>query len=399
MTVYQLFGTQLFVLYTGLGHLGVVLASAALAALSFTARRRAWSGLDARARASARLAGAGVAGTLALTLLAGLRVQGAAFDPLAPAMAGAWLAAVASGAGLVAAAWAAASGVAAAVLGRSATGRALPAWRAVARDELQAAVAAYQALKASTERLGLAEKAAGARAQQVADGAAAAEYAKAADAIRHRLQLAEELRVAAGAAVARLACGAPVRRVLDRRPDAALARLEKPEEAPALAERADEALASVRAFMAEIETARAEVQREAKGAPGSVSHRLGLDASERAKPFEATLAELEASYGRVGHRIEALRMRLRAEADAGTAAAAAMDIAGERAASRPPDVVEVALQIAQAQQGAAGALAALGAAPSRVTEVVVRASASLARDGGDEEGLADVLRSVQRELE
>lgn len=45
------------------------------------------------------------------------------------------------------------------------------------------------------------------------------------------------------------------------------------------------------------------------------------------------------------------------------------------------------------------ALATLGAAPSRIADVVLNASASLARDTGDDEGLADVLRSVRRELE
>ena len=54
--------------------------------------------------------------------------------------------------------------------------------------------------------------------------------------------------------------------------------------------------------------------------------------------------------------------------------------------------------VAQARQVATGAMGSLAFEPSRITEVVVRASASLARDDGDEEALADVLRSVQREL-
>ena len=59
----------------------------------------------------------------------------------------------------------------------------------------------------------------------------------------------------------------------------------------------------------------------------------------------------------------------------------------------------IALEVSRAEQSAVTALAALGTRPSRIAEVVVNASASLARDSGDDEALADVLRSVRRELE
>ncbi len=189
-----------------------------------------------------------------------------------------------------------------------------------------------------------------------------------------------------------------MRRVLDRRPDQALVGLDEPSEPGKVAQRAESALAAVRSFMSEVQVARAEVTREERSEPGSVAKRLGLDASERAKPFLATLAQLEETYGRVGHRLEALLLRARAEADTGKAAQAALAVAGEKSRTPPPDVVQVSLEVGKAQQAAAGALSSLGAAPSQVTEVVVRASASLARDAGDEDALAEVLRSVQREL-
>ncbi len=133
---------------------------------------------------------------------------------------------------------------------------------------------------------------------------------------------------------------------------------------------------------------------------GVVAARVGLDAAERARPFAAAVDQLALTYGRVGHRLEALRLRLSAEADAGVVAGAAMALtSGETQPAAAQDVVAVAVEISQAEQSAVTALATLGAAPSRIADVVLNASASLARDTGDDEGLADVLRSVRRELE
>ena len=385
-------------IYSGVGHLGLVLASGATATLAWLLRQRACARLDDRGRLTARIGGAGAAGVVGLTLLLGLRVSGTAFDPAAPAMLWEWVTALLAGAGLVATSWAAGSGLTGLALGAPGPRRARLGSPAAQYDELQAAIAAYESLKAAAARLAKAEKDAAARAQLVTDGAAATDYVKAAEAIRHRRQLSEELQMTAAAAVLRLVCGAPVRRLLDHRPDAALARLnDQSEEAP-LRARVAEALAAVRTFMSEVQLARSEVQREMRAGPGSIAQRLGLDASEKAKPFDAALSQIEATYGRVGHRLEALRLRTNAEADADAAAGAAMSLAGQSQRAAPQDVVEVALEMNQAEQSAAAALTSLGAAPARITEVVVQASSALARDTSDDEALADVIRSV-RELE
>ena len=101
-----------------------------------------------------------------------------------------WLTAVGAGAGLVAATYAATCAVAGVAIARSAQGQP-PAAALVERDEVHAALVAFETLKAGTERLRRAEREATARTQSVADDVAAAEYGRAADAIRSRLQLAE----------------------------------------------------------------------------------------------------------------------------------------------------------------------------------------------------------------
>jgi hypothetical protein len=397
MTAFTFFGTQLFVIYSGVGHLGLVVASGALAALGFALRQWPWASLAPRTRANAKLAGASVAGAVGMTLVLGLRVSGTAYDPSSP-MFWEWLTALGAGAGLVAASYAFGSATTGAVLGRSGAQSAkLPA-AVGARDEIQAAVAAYESLKAAAGRLRQAEKEAASRAQLVTDGVAATDYAKAAEAIRHRLLLAEELQTTAGGAVLRLACGAPLRRLLERRPDAALARLNDSEQKTPLSSRVGEAVTAVRLFMGEIQLARDEVKREMQAAPGSIAQRVGLDASERGKPIDAALSQIEATYGRVGHRLEALRLRVGAQADADAAAGAAMALAA-KSPTPAKDVVEVALEMNQAEQSASAALTALGAQPERITEVVVQASSALARDSSDDEALAEVIRSVRVELE
>jgi len=299
-----------------------------------------------------------------------------------------------AGAGLVAATYAAAGALAAVVTGRSTPAE--PAAR-IERDEVQAALIAFGTLKAATERLRRSEQEASARAGTAADGVTAAEYGRAASAIRHRLQLAEELQATAAATVLRLACAEPLRKLLERRPDAALARLNERGATAPLAERVEGALGAVRGFMGELERARLLIQRELSGSTGSVAQRLGVDAAERAKPFEAAVSQLETTYGRVGHRLEALRLQLAAEADAGAVAGAALALTGKDQPA--PDAVAIAVELSQAEQSVVTALAVAGTAPPRIAEVVVQASSSLARDTGDDEALADVIRSVRRELE
>jgi len=391
MTSFSFFGTPLFVIYSAVGHLGLVLASGATAALAFLLRQRTGAPRQKGARVVAALG----AGAVAVTLLAGLRVEGTAFDPAAPPMFWEWLTAVGAGAGVVAAAYAAAGALTSIVMGRSTS----PPLATAERDEVQAALIAFGTLRTATERLRHSEQEASARARSAADGVVAAEYGRTAGAIRHRLQLAEELQATAAATVLRLACAEPLRRLLERRPDAALARLNAAGEMTPLAARVEAAREAVRGFMGELERARLLIQRELSGAAGSVAQQVGLDAAERARPFEAAVNQLEATYGRIGHRLEALRLQLGAEADAGAAAGAALALTGKDQPAPAPDAMAIAMELSRAEQSAATALAMAGTVPSRIAEVVVQASSSLARDTGDDEALADVIRSVRRELE
>src|SRR6185369_13002454 len=130
---------------------------------------------------------------------------------------------------------------------------ATPPAAAADRDEVQAALIAFGTVRTATERLRHSEQEASARARTVTDGVVAAEYGRTAGAIRHRLQLAEELQATAAATVLRLACADPLRRVLERRPDAALSRLNAPGETTPLAARVETAIAAVRSFMGELD--------------------------------------------------------------------------------------------------------------------------------------------------
>ena len=394
MTAFSFFGEQLFVLYTWVGHLGLALATWAMATLAFTVRQQSWARLHASARRTAMRAGVVAGGTLGALLASGLRVGGTAYAPAAPLF---WenVTAVVSCLGLVLAAYAAGSGLAGAIASKAA---AVPQLPVAAVDPIEAAVRAYERLVASTERLRGSEEEAATGARAVRDGVAASEYVSAAEAIGHRLQLAEELKASTAAAVLRLACGAPVHRLLERRPDQALKRLDEPGSKAPLGGRVDAALTAVRTFLSEVEAAQAQLAKERQGAPGSVAHRLRIDASERAKPFDLALGELVTTYGRVAHRLDALRLRVAADADASAVASAAMELAGQ-APTPPRDVVEVALEMTQAEQSAVAALTALGVEPVRISDVVVQASVALARSEGDDEAMADVLRVMRQEME
>src|SRR5262249_32968314 len=70
MTSFSFFGTPLFIIYSAVGHLGLVLATGATAALAFLLRQRAWTSSGPRQRRSARIAAALGAGAVAVTLLA-----------------------------------------------------------------------------------------------------------------------------------------------------------------------------------------------------------------------------------------------------------------------------------------------------------------------------------------
>ena len=394
MTAFYFFGEQLFVLYTSVGHLGLTLATSAMATLAFTVRQRTWARLGAPTRRTAMWVGVVAGGAMGALLAVGLRVGGTAYGPAAPLF---WesVTAVVSCLGLVLTAYAAGSGLAGAAASKA--GAAQPA-SASELDPVETAVRAYERLAAATERLRASEQEAVARSRAASDGVATSEYVKAADAIRHRLQLAEELQASTAAAVLRLACGAPVHQLLERRPDQTLRRLNEPGSKAPLGGRVDAALAAVRTFLAEVEAAHAQLAKERQGAQGSVAQRLRIDASERVRPFDLALGELATTYGRVAHRLEALRLRVSADADAGAVASAAVALTGQ-APTPSKDVVEVALEMTRAEASTVSALMALSAEPMRISDVVVQASVALARGEGDDEAMADVLRIMRQEME
>ncbi|UQA62457.1 hypothetical protein [Polyangium aurulentum] len=226
--------------------------------------------------------------------------------------------------------------------GRAAQGRALEAARAekmaafeakqrqmIAGDDLRAEVAAAEKalarLRAAiatlvSTRAGLAEK-------------TGPEAEKLRDELSLRIDLGERVLAAAEAAAFRLACSAPVRRLVRRRP-ADLAGLSPA--APGEPEaRVEAAIAAVDAYLVEIGEARKELEAAAARRPASMPGEdedasEDEDTSEDAEHDEDPAARarreidaIEAAYRSVRERAELARLRLSARAGMAEVASAA----------------------------------------------------------------------------
>lgn len=403
----SLFGALLGTLGSALSVFLLIAALAALSVLAATgveAARRLGPGGAAAGDRAIRAVGisAGLGGLLFALL--GLRV-GSGAGELVPtvAVSVAWAAALGasaacawalSGRGLAALGAAQARRQEGARLAESTRARALEAAQRAHRggDDLRAEVArseaAIERLRAAVEGLSathaaLEEKVAAA----ASDPPLAADAIRARDEVALRIDLGRRVLDAAEGAAFRLACNAPLRALLRRRPREATQALAGGAASDAAIHAA---IAAIEAFLAAVRAGHAELDEVASRRPASqppgdddalVRARRELDAMEAA--YSALLERLGLAQLRLSARAGAAVVETAAGALPGAAAAAALD---------PGEIQALVTEVARAD--AAVAIAAPEAAgPRAIAEALAAGSAAL--DRSDAASLWDLITALR----
>ncbi|MGK3959087.1 hypothetical protein WMF38_39275 [Sorangium sp. So ce118] len=238
--------------------------------------------------------------------------------------------------------------------------------------------------------------------QRPAEASALAEdLARACDEAALKLSMGERVLAAAEAAALRVACNAPLRRLLRRRPreaTQALATLGAGALAPAAA--------SVEAFLGEVRAARDEVaaiaaQRASDGAPGASEDAAGASdgADPEQRPAALALRELAAMESAYGALLERLRLAqlhasTRASVQQVESAAGALSAAARAAALDPAELDALVTEIARAESAVAAAAPEAGGSRALAEAL---AAGSLALDRSDATSLSELIAAL-REL-
>ncbi|WP_437502930.1 hypothetical protein [Sorangium sp. So ce1099] len=245
--------------------------------------------------------------------------------------------------------------------------------------------------------------------QRPAETSALAEdLARACDEAALKLSMGQRVLAAAEAAALRVACNAPLRRLLRRRPreaTQALATLGAGALAPAAA--------SVEAFLGEVRAARDEVaaiaaQRASEAAAGASEAAAG--AAEAAAGFTAgsdpeqrpaalalrELAAMESAYGALLERLRLaeLHASTRASVQQVESAAGALSAAARAAALDPAELDALVTEIARAESAVAAAAPEAGGSRALAEAL---AAGSLALDRSDATSLSELIAAL-REL-
>ncbi|CAN97201.1 hypothetical protein sce7032 [Sorangium cellulosum So ce56] len=265
---------------------------------------------------------------------------------------------------------------------------------AVAR--LRAAVGALAGARAALEA-----KRAGAQdgppAPERPEASALAEdLARACDEAALKLSMGQRVLAAAEAAALRIACNAPLRRLLRRRPreaTQALATLGAGALAPAAA--------SIEAFLGEVRAARAEVveiaERRAPGAPGAVDDATGPEAAEGPAALALReLAAMESAYGALLDRLRLaeLHASARASVEQVESAAGALSATARAAAIDPAAIGALVTEIGRAESAVAAAAPEAGGSRALAEAL---AAGSVALDRSDATSLSELIAAL-REL-
>ncbi|XXT17425.1 hypothetical protein WME94_45080 [Sorangium sp. So ce429] len=244
---------------------------------------------------------------------------------------------------------------------------------------------------------------AGSRSEQrPAEASALAEdLARACDEAALKLSMGQRVLAAAEAAALRVACNAPLRRLLRRRPreaTQALATLGAGALAPAAA--------SVEAFLGEVRAARDEVaaiaaQRASDGAAGASETAAGASdgADPEQRPAALALRELAAMESAYGALLERLRLAqlhasTRASVQQVESAAGALSAAARAAALDPAEIDALVTEIARAESAVAAAAPEAGGSRALAEAL---AAGSLALDRSDATSLSELIAAL-REL-
>ncbi|AUX36331.1 MULTISPECIES: hypothetical protein [Sorangium] len=234
----------------------------------------------------------------------------------------------------------------------------------------------------------------GPRAEQAEEASALAEdLARACDEAATRVSMGRRVLAAAEAAALRIACNAPLRRLLRRRPREAMQAL-----ATLGAGAIAQAAASIEAFLGEVRAARAEVAAIAgRRAAGAAGNGAGSGAAEG--PASVALGELAAMESAYGALLERLRLSelhasTRASVEQVESAAGALSAAARAAAIDPAALGALVTEIARAESAVAAAAPEAGGSRALAEAL---AEGSLALDRSDATSLSELIAAL-REL-
>ncbi|WP_437525438.1 hypothetical protein WME79_38415 [Sorangium sp. So ce726] len=267
---------------------------------------------------------------------------------------------------------------------------------AVAR--LRAAVGALADARAALEakRAGAQD---GPRPPEPPEASALAEdLARACDEASLKLSMGQRVLAAAEAAALRIACNAPLRRLLRRRPreaTQALATLGAGALAPASA--------SIEAFLGEVRAARVEVveiaERRAPDVPGAPGEDGATDPEAAEGPAALALRELAAMESAYGALLERLRLAelhasARASVEQVESAAGALSATARAAAIDPAAIGALVTEIARAESAVAATAPEVGGSRALAEAL---AAGSVALDRSDATSLSELIAAL-REL-
>jgi hypothetical protein len=272
-------------------------------------------------------------------------------------------------------------------------------------DDLRAEVAeaevAVERLRGALGEIAKARDAIDARLEGLdeAETSSATEDAmRARDDLTRKMDLGDRVLKAAEAAAFRLACTAPVRRLLRRRPKEPLDLLEgapssRVKRGGGVEARADAACAALEAFVADVQAESAALDDLAAKRPASVAAGADDDPLERAR---RELEAMETAYAAVLRRVEVVRLRIAGHAGLAEVASAAEDVSNR---ARAAAVDEGDLQDLAAEVSRADAAVTMAAPGDREGEALADALAMVMEtlEGSDPTSLVEIAEAL-REL-
>jgi len=224
-----------------------------------------------------------------------------------------------------------------------------------------------------------------------ADPALVAEITCARDEAALKIDLGKRVLDAAEAAAFRIACNAPLRILLRRRPRHATDVLVRgPLDVGAL----EHAAAAIGAFLGDVRWAREALLEVEARRPAHLAPREGDDDDDPLAAARREIGAMEAAYGALRERLGVARLRLQAQAGAAAVEEAAGAAAGAAAlaALNPAEVSALISEVGRAETAVAHA-APEPSGPRALADALVESSAAL--DRSDAASLADLIAALR----
>jgi hypothetical protein len=220
------------------------------------------------------------------------------------------------------------------------------------------------------------------------DAALIDEVTRARDQVAVKIELGQRVLAAAEGAAFRLACNAPLRLLLRRRPRAATQALAgMPAHGPAI----DAAAAAIAGFLGEVRGARVRLSAVEMHRPASQGAGGEDDPPAQAR---RELDAMESAYGALLERLSVAQLRLTAAAGAQAMESAAGTVSGVAAASvvNPAEIGALVTEVARAE-AAVAVVAPEAPGPRQVAEALAAGSVALERS--DAASLWDLITALR----